>query len=123
MKLETAKRLSDARDACVELREITADETLGGFLDNRIPKLAVWKLIEIVGEALRQAEHTDRTIATRLPNIREVVDTRNRIVHGYDSVSFRVLWEIVESEIPPLQGLLEDLLRDAPAIPGTYLPE
>lgn len=48
-------------------------------------------LIEIVGEALHQAERTDLAVAQRVPELRDIVNTRNRITHGHDSVSFALL--------------------------------
>lgn len=122
MKLETAKRLHDATQACAELQEITADRTKEEFLTERLRKLAVWKLIEVVGEALRQAELTDSSLTERIPDLRLIVDTRNRITHGYDSINFSLLWDIVQDEIPSLHVTLETLLLDAPDISGGKNP-
>lgn len=123
MKLETAKRLHDAAQACAELQEITADRTKEEFLVERLRKLAVWKLIEVVGEALRQAEMIDDSLNRSIPDLRQIVDTRNRIAHGYDSVNFSLLWDIVQDEIPPLHVTLETLLLDAPDISGGKNPK
>ncbi len=37
-----------------------------------------------------------------ITNARKIVDTRNRISHGYDSVSEDIIWAIVLREIPNL---------------------
>jgi uncharacterized protein with HEPN domain len=51
--------------------------------------------------------------AIKISNARKIVDTRNRIIHGYDSVSDEIIWGIVINHIPILQtevkGLLEEL--------------
>jgi uncharacterized protein with HEPN domain len=117
MKLETATRLHDAARACGALQEITASLTEQAFLNDQIRRLAVWKLLEIVGEALRRANDADATIGERIPDLRRIVDTRNRITHGYDSVNFRMIWRIVQYEIPKLQVTLDTLLLEAPEIP------
>lgn len=119
MKLETAQRLHDAAGACRELQRICFQHTREQFLGDRLAQLAVWKLLEIVGEALRQAERTDPAVAGRIPQLREIVATRNRITHGYDSVSFPLLWDIVQDEIGPLLLALDALLLDAPDVSGT----
>lgn len=36
-------------------------------------------------------------------NSRKIVDTRNRIIHGYDSVSDEVLWLIITRYLPILE--------------------
>jgi uncharacterized protein with HEPN domain len=112
MKPETAKRLHDAASACDELKSFTADWSREGFLVNRGQQLIVWKLVEIVGEALHQGEARDPSLREHLPELRDVVDTRNRITHGYDSVDFGLLWDIVVDEMPELRQRLGNLLAE-----------
>jgi uncharacterized protein with HEPN domain len=50
------------------------------------------------------------------PNIqisdsRKIVDTRNRIIHGYDVVSNDVLWLIVNKSLPVLKDEVKKLLK------------
>jgi uncharacterized protein with HEPN domain len=40
----------------------------------------------------------------------KIVDTRNRIIHGYDSVSEDVLWLIVVNYLPSLEKQVKELL-------------
>ena len=38
---------------------------------------------------------------------------RNRLVHGYDAVDLRVLWDTVTDDLPPLiQALAEAIARE-----------
>jgi uncharacterized protein with HEPN domain len=67
MKLETAKRLCDAADACKELDFFSSPLTRERFLSDRGSQLILWKLVEIVGEALRQAELSEPELSLRLP--------------------------------------------------------
>jgi len=112
MSERVTKRLHDAFDACNQLQRIGQSRSRSEFLADNILRLAVWKLIEIVGEALHQAEKIDPTLETSIPEFRRVVDTRNRITHGYDSIDFNLLWDIVISRIDPLLDTLESLLID-----------
>lgn len=52
----------------------------------------------------------DETIV--ISNSRKLVDTRNRIIHGYDSVSDDIIWGIVVRHLPLLQIEIENLLGD-----------
>ena len=73
-------------------------------------KRAVERNIEIIGEALsRILKHDDTIVIT---NSRKIVDTRNRIIHGYDSVSDDVIWGIVIRHIPILQTEVEEFLSE-----------
>jgi len=39
------------------------------------------------------------------------VGLRNRLIHGYDSVDFDVLWQIVTHDLPPLIAALDNALE------------
>jgi len=123
MNLETAQRLHDAASACRELQDLCAGHTRESYLSSRLLKLGVWKLIEIVGESLRQAEAKDRSLVERIPDLRAIINTRHRISHGYDSVNFSLLWDIVQDEIPPLEVTLIALAREAPDISKPSQPQ
>ncbi len=110
MKIETLQRLHDTASACQELQDFCRDVSETAFLNDRGLKLIVHKLVEIVGEALKQAETFDSEVADLVPDFRRIVNTRNRIVHGYGTVNYRLLWSIVQTRIAPLQTALETIL-------------
>ena len=45
-------------------------------------------------------------------NARKIVDTRNRIIHGYDTVSDDIVWSIVIKHIPILKNEIQNLLNE-----------
>ena len=71
-------------------------------------KRAVERNIEIVGEAMSRILKVDNTIS--ISNSRLIVDLRNRIIHGYDSVSDEIVWSVVVKYLPILQTEIELLL-------------
>jgi len=50
--------------------------------------------------------------AVLLSNSRKIVDTRNRIIHGYDTVSDDIIWAIVVRHLPVLKSEIEKLLGE-----------
>ena len=78
------------------------------------PCSSVQKLIENVGESLRQAEISDSDTVRTIPDFRIVVDTRNRLIHGYDSVDYAALWDIVQRYVPGLEEQIAALLERFP---------
>jgi uncharacterized protein with HEPN domain len=99
--VETAKRLHDAVSACEELQQFAAGRTRLEFMEDRALQLVVWKLIEIADEALRQAELAEPDLAQYIPELRDVVNTRNRTTHGYNTVNFNLPWDIVLDDVLP----------------------
>jgi uncharacterized protein with HEPN domain len=73
-------------------------------------KRAVERNIEIIGEAMSRILKEDNHI--EISNSRKIVDVRNRIIHGYDSVSDDVIWGIVIKNLPVLQKEIEVLLGE-----------
>ncbi len=73
-------------------------------------KRAVERNIEIIGEAMNRILNHFPDI--KITNSRKIVDTRNRISHGYDSVSDDILWAIVIRDLPKLKEEVEVLLAD-----------
>ena len=73
-------------------------------------KRAVERNIEIIGEAMNRILKEDSEII--ISNSRKIVDVRNRIIHGYDSVSDDVIWGIVIRHLPILQKEVEKMLRE-----------
>jgi len=73
-------------------------------------KRAVERNIEIIGEAMSRILKENNEI--EISNSRKIVDVRNRIIHGYDSVSDDVIWGIVIRNLPVLQNEVENLLND-----------
>jgi len=76
---------------------------------NRILQLALVRLIEIVGEASTKISETTRSRWSNIP-WREIAGMRNRLIHGYDRVDLRVLWDTLECDLPALVVQLEQAL-------------
>lgn len=71
-------------------------------------KRAVERNIEIVGEAMSRILKMEPEIG--ISDSRKIVDTRNRIIHGYDSVSDDIIWLIAIKYLPTLEKEAKSLL-------------
>jgi uncharacterized protein with HEPN domain len=69
---------------------------------------AVERNLEIIGEALNRILKLTPEIA--ISDSRKIVDTRNRIIHGYDSVTEDVIWLIVIKYLPKLKVEVKKLM-------------
>jgi uncharacterized protein with HEPN domain len=41
----------------------------------------------------------------------EIVGMRNRLIHGYDTVDLKVLWDTISEDLPPLIADLEKIIE------------
>jgi len=109
MKLEVKTWLQDIDRSIQEIYVfLTEQRNFNDFLNDLKTRKAVERNIEIIGEALNRILKEEPNI--RISDSRKIVDTRNRIIHGYDSVTADVLWLIVNRYLPILQVEVEQLL-------------
>lgn len=57
------------------------------------------------------ANHVDREFAAAHPDVhwQEIYGLRNRIVHDYEGVNLRLIWEIISEDLPLLRETLENM--------------
>jgi uncharacterized protein with HEPN domain len=94
MDVEIKTWLYDILNAITEIDSFFEDlpKDFKTYKSDTKTRRAVERNIEIIGEATNRIFQKDDTI--KLSNSRKIVDTRNRIIHGYDTVltkSFGVL--------------------------------
>jgi uncharacterized protein with HEPN domain len=67
------------------------------------------RLLEIIGEAANRVPDENRAEYPQLPWL-QMIGLRNRLIHGYDSVDFDILWVIIQKDLPDLIGQLEEII-------------
>jgi uncharacterized protein with HEPN domain len=102
MEDEIKTWLSDINQAIIEINDFMPDKkNFFHFQKDLKTKRAVERNVEIIGEAANRIFKQQPNI--KITDIRKIVDTRNRIIHGYDSVSDDVIWTIVVKYLPKLE--------------------
>jgi len=104
--------LYDILNAIIEIESFFTDQTkeFAKYQADLRTKRAVERNVEIIGEAMNRILKKDETIT--ITNSRKLVDLRNRIIHGYDSVSDDIIWGIVIRHLPILHTEIEKLLNE-----------
>jgi uncharacterized protein with HEPN domain len=87
-------RVRHMRDHAREAVELAAGRTRADLDRDRVLNLALVRLAEVIGEAASQVPAEFRE---RYPEVpwQQIVGLRHRLIHGYDSVDFEVLWTII----------------------------
>jgi uncharacterized protein with HEPN domain len=84
-------------------------KNFNNFTKDLKTKRAIERNLEIIGEAISRILEVDSRF--KIENARRIVDTRNRIIHGYDTVSDDIVWSIVIKHIPKLKKEVKKLLE------------
>jgi uncharacterized protein with HEPN domain len=73
-------------------------------------KKAIERNIGIIGEAVNRILKVDANF--QLKNAKNIIGTRNRIIHSYDNISDEVIWTIISRELKDLKTQVENLLKN-----------
>lgn len=63
---------------------------------------AVERQFEIIGEALNLLRQSNPGLAGRITDASRIIAFRNRLIHGYATVSDDVVWGVIEASLPVL---------------------
>ncbi len=79
------------------------------YLSDIRTKRAIERDLEIIGEAASRIIKI--APATKVSHVKQIIGTRNRIIHGYDSVSDEMIWSIVINHLPKLKQEIKQILE------------
>jgi uncharacterized protein with HEPN domain len=71
------------------------------FETNEMLKLALIRILEIIGEAASGISEKSRRLYPKVA-WKQMAAMRNRLIHGYFEVNNDLVWETVTKELPPL---------------------
>lgn len=110
MDNEVKTWLADIRQAIDEIKSFLPEKRIfSEFQKDLKTKRAIEWNIAMIGEAMNRI--LDRNPKITITSARKIVDTRNRIMHGYDSVSDEIIWAIVINNLPKLEEEVNRLLN------------
>lgn len=73
-----------------------------------IERAVIFELITI-GEAMKRISEEIKESYSAVP-WKRIADSRNRMVHNYEDISTKIVWDIVENHLPVLQHQIEHIL-------------
>lgn len=71
---------------------------------------AVIRRLEIIGEAIRNLSDETKQKYPQIP-WRDIMDTRNKLIHDYFGVDINLVWEMANKDIPSLKIEIEKILK------------
>jgi uncharacterized protein with HEPN domain len=101
--------LSDVIEAIDKIMLYTADMDFEDFARNDLVKDAVARNFTIIGEASSRVEDSFRE---QYPDVewQKIRGLRNRVVHDYVGIDYRILWMIREENLPDFKVQIEKII-------------
>ena len=105
-RLPMHQMLEHAREAVEMIRGRTRTELQA----SRLLQLALVHLVQVVGGS--GPARVSRAGQTTHPEVPwgKAITTRHRMVHGYDTIDYDVVWDTIAEDFPPLVAALERVL-------------
>lgn len=111
MDRELHKYLEDILFAITEIESFVSQypRQFDVFCNTPILIRAVQMNIAIIGEATNRILKIKPDIT--ITNARKIVNTRNYVIHGYDSLRYEILWAIVIKDLPLLKTEISAIIK------------
>ena len=108
MSPETEELLQDILDRGREVQGFVKEMTFREYRSDSRTRLAVERSFEIIGEALNRVKKVEPEILENIREHRSIISFRNILAHAYESVEDKIVWGIIEGDLP---DLIEDIER------------
>ncbi|RAU20555.1 DUF86 domain-containing protein [Paramagnetospirillum kuznetsovii] len=95
------------RDCCAKIRDYSAIGAQA-FLQSQLHQDAVVRNFQIIGEAAKNLSEETKAIGGF--QWRDAIAFRNFIVHQYMGVDYRLLWDVIQQDLPALESHILSLL-------------
>jgi uncharacterized protein with HEPN domain len=112
MQDKIKKYLFDAKQATEEIESFIKNKTYQDFIDGTLLQSAVERKLEIIGEALNRIKKLDEDTLNNVTDARRIIGFRNIIIHGYDVLNSKIIWDALQNNLPQLKKEIENLMRD-----------
>jgi uncharacterized protein with HEPN domain len=110
---EAAKYLWDAQRAAERIARFAADRNFDDYLADEMLRAAVERQFEIIGEAFVGLRRVDPALAEGILDLPRIIAFRNVLIHAYATVDARLVWGVIENDLPRLQTTITQLLGPA----------
>ena len=111
MKRQYLLFIQDILTAIEKIETFVGTMTFEEFLGDEKTKSAVVRELEVIGEATK---HIPSHIRRKYPNIpwSSMAKMRDRLVHGYWTVDYEIVWKVIAEELPELKPKMEEVKQN-----------
>lgn len=111
MKRDFRLFVKDIISAMDSIEKFVSDMTIDEIEQDDKTSSAVIRKFEIIGEATKQIPDALRSRHPEIP-WRRMSGMRDRLVHAYFGIDYKLVWDAIKVEIPNLKPKLEKILTE-----------
>ena len=108
MKKDPLVYIDDIRDSIEAIKRYTAGLTKEDFLNSTEKQDAVYRRLELIGEAANRLSDEFRNRYHQIP-WNKIIGMRNVLIHEYDSIDLDRVWETIQKDIPQLEEYIKSI--------------
>ena len=108
MKKDPLVYIDDIRDSIEAIKRYTAGLTKEDFFNSTEKQDAVYRRLEVIGEAANRLPYEFTSQYPRIP-WNKIVGMRNVLIHEYDSIDLDRVWVTIEKDIPKLEEYMKSI--------------
>ncbi len=103
--------LQDIVEAADRIASYVEGMTRSAFEADQMRIDAVIRNLGIIGEAVKKIPDS---IREKYPNVpwHNIAGLRNRVIHVYFNVDMDIIWDVVQSKLPPLSTQIQRLIKE-----------
>jgi uncharacterized protein with HEPN domain len=98
-------------EAIIDIEESTKNLSKREFKENKDVKDATVRRLEIIGEAVKNIPNLFKEKYPQIP-WKEIIGTRDKIIHHYFGVDLDIVWDIVKINLPDLKNKIEKIIKE-----------
>jgi len=110
MDIEIKKYLFDIQESIDSIEKFLGDNhDFKVYMADKMLRRAVEREFEIIGEAMNRIEKLDSLLD--ISGKRQIINMRNRVIHGYDKIDDEIIWGTIVRYLPALKIEINNLLK------------
>lgn len=109
MQEKAEKICLDILAAAGAIQRFTLGKDLAAYGSDELTRAAVERKFEIIGEACTRLRELHPETFARIASAHQIIGFRNRLIHGYDAIDHGIVWDVLQSKLPPLLAEIKSI--------------
>ena len=101
--------LNHVRDEIYFLLNATAKTSFDDLMEDEIVQRAILRSLEVIGEAVKNLSSEFKESHPEI-EWKKIAGLRDRLIHQYFGVDWLIIWDIIETKLPPLKKDIERII-------------